>query len=386
LHTTRSAKSIYNLPPLETGGTTARIGVGFQDHVAAGFCLELLVDDKLREVWFESQDDITLIWEEAGQVKVEFVQVKSNELDQLWSPSTICNREGKGPGHSILEKSLANDRCEESCCFRLVTARPVQDCLKILTYPLDSAYRTTTKDASKSLRILKKILKQKVGGFKSKNKHNFSYWVKNTTWEEKHSEESVKNKGLLKIRTILENEGTFMASDQIEELYEQLLRKVWDAARVDYRVDAAAKRLTKSEMADWFRKVVNDILYPASSGTGKKMQQKMGTAKLPKDIIAVAHEERRHYREEVFKPQYLSVIDRRLIEREVLAVLQRLKAELDNGKIPDIGPMFHDLCLSKLEELQSNLPLRSKPPMFFLQGYMYTVVDRCLHRFRRATA
>ena len=151
MHTAYSAKSIYNLVPLETGGTLNRIGIGFQDHIAAGFCLDMLTDERLLEVWCESQDDITLIWEVAGQIKVEFVQVKSNELNQLWSVATICNREGKGVGHSILEKSLANDRCEEACCFRIVTTRPVQDELKLLTYPLDSPYRKTAKEGSENL-------------------------------------------------------------------------------------------------------------------------------------------------------------------------------------------------------------------------------------------
>lgn len=386
MHTTHSAKSIYSLAPLETGGTTSRVGIGFQDHVAAGFCLDMLVDSTLREVWVESQDDITLIWEEAGRVKVEFVQVKSNELNQLWSTATICNREGKGPGHSILEKSLANDRCDEPCCFRMVTARPVQDELKILTYPLASDHRNKGKEALEAMQTLLDSLSKKVAGFTSDNKHDYSFWTANVLWEEKHSEEGVRNKALLKIREILEAKGTFLAGDQIAEVYGRLLRKVWDAARVDYRVDAAAKRITKRDMEDWFEKIVNEISYPASSGTGTTMQRKMEAATLPRDIIEAAHEERRHYREEALRPQYLSITDRKLIEREVLAALQRLKAQLDNGKIPDAGPVFHAICLHKLEELQRDLPLKTKPPMFFLQGYMYSVADRCLHRFRRATA
>lgn len=360
--------------------------MGFQDHVAASFCLDLLTEANLQGVWVESHDDITLIWEEAGREKVEFVQVKSNELNQLWSPSTICDREGKGPGHSILEKSLANDRCEESCCFRMVTARPVQTELKILTYPLDSDYRTKDKKGLEAMKTLLDSFGKKVKGYESNNKHDYSFWAENTLWEEHHSEEAVKNKALLKIRAILEKDGTFLAGDQIEEVYNRLLRKVWDAARVDYRVDAAAKRFTKSHMEGWFRAAVNEVAYPAAAGTGKKLQEKMEAAGLPEDTIKAAHEERRYYREELFKPQYLSVTDRRLIEMEVLAVLQRLKAELDNGKILDIGPMFHDLCLHKLEELRDSLPLKSKPPLYFLHGCMYNVADRCMHRFKRATA
>ena len=76
--------SIFDLPPLETGGVESREGLAFQDHVAAGFCLEMLLDPTLEEVWCETQDDITLIRKPNGKIQVEFVQVKRNENDQLW--------------------------------------------------------------------------------------------------------------------------------------------------------------------------------------------------------------------------------------------------------------------------------------------------------------
>ena len=67
--------SIHDAEPLEIGGVVARKGFTFQDHVAVGFLLDLLKYDDLREVWCESQDDVTLIW--SGSVEyVEFVQVK----------------------------------------------------------------------------------------------------------------------------------------------------------------------------------------------------------------------------------------------------------------------------------------------------------------------
>jgi hypothetical protein len=85
LSTAAQPLSIHLLPPLETGGVEAREGFDFQDHVAAGFCIHMLKTVTLRQVWCENQDDITLIWQGQASEEAEFVQVKSNEPDQLWS-------------------------------------------------------------------------------------------------------------------------------------------------------------------------------------------------------------------------------------------------------------------------------------------------------------
>src|SRR3954447_19915883 len=103
--------SIYDLPPIETGGVQNRKGIAFQDHVAAGFCLRMLEDEQLIEVWCETQDDITLVWRFDFGTIVEFAQAKSNELDKLWSISDLCVREKGKIGTSIVERSLAYDRC-----------------------------------------------------------------------------------------------------------------------------------------------------------------------------------------------------------------------------------------------------------------------------------
>ena len=59
--TNSAAPSIRDLPPLETGGTEARQGIGLQDHVAAGFCILMITAADLAEVWCERHDDITLV-------------------------------------------------------------------------------------------------------------------------------------------------------------------------------------------------------------------------------------------------------------------------------------------------------------------------------------
>ena len=144
--------SIRDLKPLETGGVVARVGMGLQDHVAAGFCIRMLSDPSLLEVWCERQDDVTLLWSDGkGKERVEFVQVKST--DQAWTPKNLCAGEP-----SVLERLLANDRAVEACCFRMVTTGKVDAKLKVLTYPPDGHYRQGP-DAAPALLALQKELK-----------------------------------------------------------------------------------------------------------------------------------------------------------------------------------------------------------------------------------
>jgi hypothetical protein len=46
--------SIYELAPFEQGGPIARTGFLYQDHIAARFCIEMLRNPNLLEVWCES--------------------------------------------------------------------------------------------------------------------------------------------------------------------------------------------------------------------------------------------------------------------------------------------------------------------------------------------
>lgn len=119
--------SYRDLDPLEEGGPISRRGLAFQDHVAAGKCLDMLLDDGPNEVWCEAEDDVVLIWTIDGEECFEFVQVKGEELGQLWSMANLCqkdsSKDGQRRGKSIVEKSLGHDRGKERCWFRIVTRR-----------------------------------------------------------------------------------------------------------------------------------------------------------------------------------------------------------------------------------------------------------------------
>lgn len=377
---TKTVESIYDLAPLEHGGIDNRKGIDFQDHIAADFCLDMILGNGLEEVWCETQDDITLIWKRDGKIEVEFVQVKSNTSFNAWSISILCDRKNKGTGHSILEKSLANDRCKEKCYFRMITAQSVNAELKVLTYEITNQIRSSKLNPYSTLEA---ELDKKVNDFKSKNGNDYTFWVKNIQWDVRHASDAIKDKALRKLRRFLERHQLFPAEDQLEELYSRLTGKVYDAGLAEYEANPVQKRLVKTELIDWLIKITNEAIHPTMTGS-KKMVEKMILAQIPDDTIAAAKEQRRYYRAEVLKPKYLNLTERTLVEAEVLSKLQRLKSKLDAGIITLSGSEFHEKCLEQLDDLQNNLPFATQVPLFILHGSMYDIVNRCLHRFRRA--
>ena len=152
----------------------------------------MLADEGLAEVWCESHDDLTLIWKPSGAAaRVEFVQVKSNELDQLWTLPAICQRErvakvpktgnaANGAGTSIVEKSFANDRCSEPACFRLVTTRPVKSELEFLTLAREDERRPRARAA---IQAVCEDFESRLNQPRSPRGNAIDYWLLNTVWQ-----------------------------------------------------------------------------------------------------------------------------------------------------------------------------------------------------------
>jgi len=384
----QSRCSIHELDPLETGGTEARKGFSFQDHVAACFCLDMLDDEMLLQVWCESQDDITLIWSEDDAEAVEFIQVKKNEPDQLWSAAMLCKRESKKGkevvGSSILEKSLAYDRpFREPRRFRMVTARPPNDELKCLTYKLTSKHRNAELE---SVDALLRNLDSRVGNYKSPSGNSCNYWAENTIWDCRHSDDSIRDSNLHKLRALVEQSGQFLAHDQEEALYTQLLQLVNNAAAADTKSHPELKKLSRQFLLSWFDRKVTDAAHPASRPAGKALKEKLTQAGLASDVIQTAQEQRQRYRTELLKAKYLHRDNHQRVDGEILARLQTLRAQLDSDSLANNGPEFHCRCLKALDALRDDLQIEPPPPLFILQGSMYAMTDRCIHRFKKVTA
>jgi hypothetical protein len=379
-------QSIHYLKPLNDGGSIARAGFEFQDHVAVSFCLEMASNPSLHEVWCETQDDITLIWREINHEWVEFVQVKSTEFPHFWSISELCKREKNSQGNakinsSILEKSLTQDRCKEACRFRIVTTLAINNDLDILKYPIDSPLRSGTTRLN-CLDYLITEIRQRLPGIISENNHDISDWVNNTVWQVEHSLEAVKNKNIPRLAKLVEKLGWRLPIELIEHrVYPELLQKVKEAGLAEWAIRPKSKKIRRNDFNEWLKILVDEVAH-STFVAGEKIQEKMEKAKIPTDYIVSALDERRKYRQESLQPQYLEVSDKELIEGEILVTLQQLRMDLDLGKY-EPGASFYGVCLSKLRELQSSVKTKALPPLFYLTGCMHDITDRCGHRYHR---
>jgi Cap4 dsDNA endonuclease len=373
--------SYRDVPPLESGGVIARIGFEFQDHVAAGYCIEMLQNMNLLEVWCESLDDVTLIRSNGGHEEFEFVQVKSNEFNHLWSVAELCKRDKKGKtstvGSSILEKSLAYERGSESCHFRMVTCLRVNDELKILTLPLSSPCRSSP---SESFSKLCEQVSKKIPDYKSPNGSDASSWLSRLVWEICHSTESLENSNLLKLRKIGCSLGIFLAEDQWDEMYRKILRRVQEAGGAKWEVNPEAKKLKQGDFLSWVKNLADKARHPGVGGKGEQLREKMQSAEIPSDSIEIAQEQRKFYRSRILSPGYMDLSRRQEMEMDTQAHLHQLVSKLDAGQLIDTGVEFHSRCLDRLSEVQLDT---EEVSLSFLQGYMYYLADRCLHRFTR---
>jgi hypothetical protein len=376
--TNQSPPSIHAIPLATTGAIPAREGFNLQDHVAASYCIRMISDSQIKEVWSEVQDDVTLIWQAGASEEVEYVQVKGSELDQLWSLALLCQQESGGHGTSIFERSLSRDSCSESCRFRIVTAEGVKEELRPLIHQLDSPERLGAKA---ELDALAAKLIQKIKSAQSPNGSDGVFWVSRMVWQVVHAVAAVQAQNLVDLEKQLERNGYLLLADQRQELYQKLVRKVWDAAVSKI---AAEKKIKRHELLVWLSKTVALLAHPSSSG-GQRMTEKMQAANLPPDAIMAAHEARNRYRLQALMEQYSGPTKHLVVEAEIVATLSTLRARLDAGEYADDGPSFYSRCLDSLQGLHDASAEAKQLGLAYLHGCMYNIMDRCGHRFRRVT-
>lgn len=382
MNSTPQPKSYHDLPPLERGGVEARKGFEFQDHVAAGMLIEMLANDELLEVWCETHDDITLIWDGASVQEFEFVQVKALTLDQLWSVAKLTERKRKNKsgveGTSILERLLSNDRGAEPSQFRIVTTLPPNEELSFLQLRFDSPDR---KSALADSADLVADLEKRTDNFTSENGNGIRHWLENTSWDVWQSEKSTANSNKLRLQRVALNRGFHLFPDQLDEVYAEFLALARKAAVADWGNTPDEKKITKAKLSSWFDTQLQARVHPAPTA-GTNLEKKLQRAGIAGGDITACLETRQHYLAERYSPKYLSLTDLQLVEGEVGARLHSLRAQLDAGDLDDDGRKFHAECLTALEQLRPTLP---DTPLSIMQGCMYNIADRCVHRFRRAT-
>jgi hypothetical protein len=356
---------------LEQGGSTARAGFLYQDHVAARFCIEMLRNPNMAAVWCETLDDITLLWSEpGGELTVEFVQVKSHDLDQMWSVALICD----GGKKSLVGHSLAQHRCHEPCCFRIVTRVGVQADLRVLLLGRDHKDRCI---ANAALRALHRDIEERLKGFHSDGGWSASAWVGHTHWDIAESETAIEHANLLNLERWLEEIGETLFIDQRRELYNHILARVVKASALTHD-SADKKKLVSGPYRAWVVSEVNRLRGQVPTKAGKILAGKMQAAQIEASAVQNAIALRLAYRKRTITPKYQQEDDYKDAEMELTAVLQQLVAKLDVGLIDMKGSAFHAKCLDAAESVRDQFP---NVDLRFLYGSMYSMTDRCRHRF-----
>lgn len=365
--------SILKLEPSEPGGEENRRGILFQDHVAAGFYLEMLQGDDILIVWCEADDDITLVRKRNDTIVGEFVQVKGRDLEQLWSIALLCRND---PNSSMIEKSLSRDKYEEGAYFRIVTTLGVNKDIALLTYSYDHPHRiasTTEMDGiAQTLPLAIKQLRSPMG-------NDYSYWLQRMTWDVRHSIDAEQNKNLVNLADALQALQIYQAPDQRKVLYRALVRKAFDAGASSRLRNPDDKKLTKEDLLLLVRKATDNNPI-AQKGTAAKFTD----AGIPSAAIGHAQDLRLRYSKLKKAATDLRREQLSELESEVGAWLHLQWAELEAGNVNDSEAEFYTRCLQGLHEIVERRAT-SEITDDIVQGIMYERVKRGLHRFNRST-
>lgn len=373
--------SVFDAMPPDMGGVHARQGFAYQDDVAARFYIEMLRDESLVEVWCETHDDILLLWKSEGSRIVEFVQVKAEHPDQLWTIAKLCEkqksvRKPDGFGTSLLENSLSRDRCSELSWFRIVTCRQFTSDLEVLTRERGHEHRSMSYGPFKNL--LGQV-EEKIGTFKSEKGNDSGYWLTNACWDV-INEGDISNLNQKALAEVLHSLGQPYDPDTVRSIYNDLRALAKDAA--EYGIEKwKEKRVSRDQLlakiSDWIQP------YP-DKGKTERLEKKLATAGLDSTCLDVAKDQQRYYLKKRRTEPYLATEQAEDIDHQVLDVLHNLRASLDSGTLDENGVKFHERCLKAVGDISPVAKGGAVAlPSGYLSGCMYEITARCRHRFTR---
>jgi hypothetical protein len=371
--------SVEDAIPAEEGGPIARIGFNYQDEIAVGYLLEMLEESSILKVHCETHDDIILVRQSAStQVVAEYVQVKASEEDKYWSVADLCVKVKGKAGSSIYETSLERDKHCEQSRFRIVTLRPVNQDLKVLTYDREASNRKG--DSPKTTELISAI-EEKCKYAKSDKGNGADFWVRNCLWEERQSEEQNRQLNLLRVIKITSKEGRTLLPEQAETILQELRKKAKDAGDAKWAEGKDKKIIGRAKLREWWNARVQALIDGSSSISGGKLEVKMISAQLPKPIIGLAKELRRDYAAVSRTSKYSSTGEDETLRSRVKSTVQSLQSSLHSGELDLNGKEFHALCLARMDQINEDRPEGMPDRSAFLKGCMYDIADRCLLRF-----
>lgn len=376
--------SVDDVKPTEEGGPTARSGFSYQDEIAVGFLVEMLEDSSILKVHCETHDDVLLVRATDGSdMRVaEFVQVKANEPDKLWSVADLCKPKKGKTSSSIFETSLSRDKHDEKSRFRIVTLRSVVNDLKMLTFTCGTPGRETDGERFNALRSQ---LDERYPDLKSLKGNGPAYWLENCFWDVCHSEEAVRKDSLLRLIQFGAKEKRMLLPEQAEGLLDELRVKAKTAGDAKWEPNRDKKIFTREVLREWWERRTHELLEGATAPSGGKLREKMAQARLPNEIVELAINMRRDYAATARTSRYMEVGEAERLQRKVKSELASLRGRFVAGDLDLDGAGFHSLCLNRMEALNAARFDGSEDRSAFLKGCMYDITDRCLFRFERPT-
>lgn len=250
----------------DAGGPAARQGFKYQDHVAVSFIFKMLQDSNYSQVECETADDIVAVFQCAGQIVNEYIQVKTTESDSKWNVTEITALDGTKANSSLLHKSLKCDVRPGIARFRIVTKRDVAKILDGFKKEIDKRVLpdTTTKRGV--------ALRKKFKTFVSPQKRDFLYWAENVVWQVYGDVEALEAVNMKVLSRLAEGFGNRPNFTQLKAIYEEFLEIADKAATSSLKTAAASKIIPRAPTLDHLKKLLDeaDDMSTATSKPYKK--------------------------------------------------------------------------------------------------------------------
>lgn len=372
----RDPPSFRDVSPDEYGGRVAQGGFLYQSHIGASFCLDMLEENGLAEIWFEWHDDIVLVWEKEGNEHFELVQVKNEDLGSRYSVSKITRQGDGGPGSSLVERSLNRSKGSEPSSFRIVTSYGVNSVLSVLETSPDSQERDEARDDIESL---KRALSDRLDGEPEANDGTtLSDWVDRCYWDKRaETIESLAPRNEKRLGQLLSKRGLMLYPDQVTEIYTSLVSRIGDLSREN---EEQKYKLNRQQCEDWLRDKAQSR---RNSGKGNRtLQRKLEAANVSGKYDDAA-DYKRAYLSRRLNKGYANPTDYQDASNAITARLSVMQSEMIL-EVRDEGEPFHAECITQLDQMVDQNPLVSTTfDIVEAQGCMYYATNKCAHRFTR---
>lgn len=374
-------KSIREIVTFNDHGRSAREGFDYQDHIGVSLLLEMLNSEKIREVWFESIDDIDIIREgKNGKETVEFVQVKHEDRTSRYSVATITSRKKDRVGTSLFEKSLYSAQCKEEAYFRIITSFDVKEELKFLKLNRDSKKRN---ELTEKVESLEQKINSRCNNVSAPDNTGVGEWIKKCYWQVRPPKiDDLESSNIRTLHDVIEEKfPPPLLLQQLDDLYQKLLLIVKNASTIDLNDYPEKNKVTKKDLLKTIREYIKEMKEP--KGLVKGLKEKIKKANLPDDYAKNAGKFREMYIKRRYEVDYMESDWLSDLEGEVMDKLMSLKGELDSGQIEG-GLNFHQHCYKEVKKIATSERFINKDvPKYIIVGLMYQITNRCLHRFHK---